>query len=262
MRLLYQIVFLLLAQISAFALYNGNVSLPMMPHRGVFISKNACFGCKAGYELDFVYQSHLELDTQPFSKKQIHDYNSLTQFGVLTLNFNDRVEIFGNLGALSCHWNHRIDSTHKISYKADPSWAWGVGGRAILAYWGDLQLGVNASYVQSHPSLSSVKVNGQAFSHKGAHIDINPWGVGAGVSYRFGWFIPYIGINYLHQILEVEDLDSLAFLLPKEKTQCKNEQPMGLFLGMGVGPEVGFSMNVEARLINEYGCSVSADFKF
>jgi hypothetical protein len=29
-----------------------------------------------------------------------------------------------------------------------------------------------------------------------------------------------------------------------------------------LGPEVGFNVNVEARVINEYGCSVSADFKF
>jgi len=241
-------------QASAFALYNGNVSLPMMPQKGVFISENAVLGFKAGYELDWVYNCHLKLHTSNLPKNQVHDFNSLTQFAVLTLNFIDRVEIFGNLGSLSCHWNHQVNSTHKISYQADPSWAWSIGGRAILAYWGELQFGVNASYLQSHPSLSSLKVNGESFSHKGSHIHLNPWGIGAGVSYRFCWFLPYIGINYLNQTLEVEDLDSLAFFLPKEKTRFKINQPMG--------PEVGFNVNVEARVINEYGCSVSADFKF
>ena len=260
MRFLFQI--LIFAPLSAFALYNGNVSLPMMPERGVFISKNACFGFKTGYELDWVYDCDLDLDTHHLPKKQTHDYASLTQFGVLTLNFNDRVELFGNMGSLSCHWNHRVDATHKISYVGDPSWAWGVGGRAILAYWGDLQLGVNAAYVQSHPSLSSLKVNNQSYSHKHVKIDLNPWQVGAGLSYRFGWFLPYIGIDYLNQTLEVEDLDSLAFLLPRKTTLFKNKHPLGLFLGAGLGPEVGFNINIEARFINEYGCSVSADFKF
>lgn len=262
MRLLYQISLLLLAPLSAFALYNGNVSLPMMPQEGVFISKNACFGFKVGYELDWVYDCDLDLDSHHLSKKQTHDYESLTQFGVLTLNFNDRVELFGNMGSLSCHWNHRVDATHKISYVGDPTWAWGVGGRAILAYWGDLQLGINAAYVQSHPSLSSLKVNGRSYSHKSVKIDLNPWQVGAGVSYRLGSALPYIGIDYLNQTIEVESLKSLAFLLPHERTLFKNKQPLGLFLGVGLGLERGWNVNAEARFINEYGCSVSADFKF
>ena len=262
MRLSAWILGSFLAPFSAFALYNGNPSLPMMPEMGVFISKNACFGVKVGYELDWVYDCDLHLDLHHFSKKQAHHYASLTQFGIATLNFNDRVELFANMGSLSCHWNHRLNSTHQISYVSNQNWAWGVGGRAILAYWGDLQLGVNASYVQSHPSLSSLKVNGQSYDHQRAKIDLNPWQIGAGVSYRFGWFLPYIGMDYINLSIEVEDLDSLAFLIPQEKTFFKNEQPLGLFFGMGVGPEEGFNLNVEARFINENGCSVSADFKF
>ncbi len=262
MRLRSLFLGFLLLPFALFALYNGNPSLPMMPEIGVFISRDSSFGLKLGYEFDWVYDCDLHLDLQHLPKKQTRSYHSLTQFGVVTLNFNDRVELFGTMGALSCQWDHRINSADRIAYESQLSCAWGIGGRAILAYWGDLQLGVNASYAQSNPALSSLKVNGQGYDHKGAKIDLNPWQVGSGLSYRLGWLTPYIGLDYIHLVLEVEDLDSLGFLIPQKKTLFKIENPIGLFGGIGIGPLRGFSLNMEARFINENGCSVSADFKF
>lgn len=262
MRFFYRILLVFFFPGAAFSLYNSNPSMPMMPEQGLFISKESFFGLKAGYELDWIYQCDLKLDLHHFPKKQTHSYRSLTQFGVVTVNFNDRVELFADMGALSCQWHHDLSSSNQIFYKSDFSWMWGIGGRAILAYWGELQLGVNASYAQSHPSLSQLKVNGESYSHDGARVDLNPWQVGAGLSYRFGWFVPYVGLDYLNLTIEVDHLNSLKEVLPKKKTEFKNDQPMGFFLGMGIGPEIGFNVNIELRFINEYGCSASADFKF
>ncbi len=248
-----RILFALLLPLSGFALYNGNPSLPMMPERGVWISKDAWAGLKIGGLVDWVYDCPLEGHGR--------DYHSLGEWGVLTLNFSDRVELYTTLGTLSCSW-HQSHEGSSIFYKTNSEFAWGVGGRAILAYWGELQLSLNAAYEQASPSLSQLRVDGQSYSISGGSVHFNPWQIGAGISYRWGWLVPYIGVDYLNLTLEAEELRSLAFLIPKERSFFSAPQPWGVFFGFGVGPPVGVNLNLEARILSEYAGSVSADFKF
>jgi hypothetical protein len=248
-----RLLFALLLPLSGFALYNGNPSLPMMPERGVWISKDAWVGLKVGALVDWVYDCPLE--------GHGHNYQSLGEWGVLTLNFSDRVELYTTLGTLSCSW-HQSQEGSSISYQTGSDFAWGIGGRALLAYWGELQLSLNAAYEQASSPLSHLNVDGQSYSIAGASIDFNPWQIGAGVSYRCGWLVPYIGVDYLNLTLEAEELRSIAFLIPRERSFFTAPQPWGLFFGFGIAPPVGVNLNLEARILSEYACSASADFKF
>lgn len=262
-RFLFLLPFVLWST-GAFGLYNGNPSLPMMPETGAFISREAWFGVKIGYELDYVYDRKLRMQGQHLehSSKKVHTFNSLRNFGVLTLNFSDRVEIFSTLGVMSCDLSHTPFSDTKISYKTDSAFAWGVGGRAILAYWGDIQVSVNAAYLQSTPSLSSLRVGSSTYSTHGTEFDYTEWQIGMGVSYRFSWFIPYIGADFSNFRTRIEDLDSIRATLPSRHATFKDVYPCGIFLGFGLSPNRAFSVNFEARFINENAVSVTADFKF
>lgn len=262
---LYRLIFLLLLMpLSAIALYNGNPSLPMMPEEGLFISKEHWLGLKAGYEFNRVYDRKLHMEGQHLEHctKKVQKYESLSNFGLVTLNFNDRAELFGSLGSLSSEISHHPFSDTKISYHSGTNFAWGVGGRAILAYWGDLQLSVNAEYVKSHPGLSSLKVNGKSYPTRHAEIDYCEWQVGIGVSYRFNWFVPYIGVDYADFRERIEHLDSIKFLIPSKHVTFKDTYPCGLFLGFGLAAQKAFQLNAEVRFINENAVSLSADFKF
>ena len=93
-------------------------------------------------------------------------------------------------------------------------------------------------------------------------MDFREWQVGAGVSYRIKWFVPYLGVDYSDFRAKIEHLGALHFILPNNHLTLKDSYPMGLFLGFGLSPEKAVNVNVEARLINENAFSVSADFRF
>lgn len=262
-RLLF-LLSLLVLPLHLFSLYNGNPSLPMMPEVGLFIPKEKWIGFKAGYQFDNVYDRKLHMEGQHLDgcRKSVQKYESLTNFGVATINFNDRVEVFGNLGSMSCEISHHPFSDTRISYHTPTHFIWGVGGRAILAYWGDLQVALNAAYAQSDLQLSSLKVNGSSYPKGHAEIDFSEWQVGIGVSYRLKWFIPYIGADYSDFRARIEHLDSIELLIPSKHVTFKETYPLGIFLGFGLSPHRAFSFNAEARFINENAVSLSADFKF
>jgi hypothetical protein len=259
----FHLLFLCLS-VEAFALYNGNPSFPMMPEEGMFIPKEVWFGVKMGYQFDWVYDrrlhiAHRHVDDQ---RREVQEYKSLSNLGVLTFNFNDRAEIFGTLGAMSFELTQHPFEGVKVSCHTQTHLAWGVGGRAILAYWGDLQVSINASYLQSNLPFSSVEVNGRSYPKKHAKAEFREWQVGAGLSYRVAWFIPYLGFDFSDFRTKIEDLSSLKFIFHRNHIVFKETYPMGILLGFGLSPEKGFNINFEARFINENALSASADFKF
>ncbi len=252
----------LLLPLKVCALYNGNPSLPMMPEMGPFISRDAWVGIKVGYEFDWVYSSPLKGQSQHLSDSKAHGYESMQNFGVVTLNFSDRVELFGDVGSMECQLHHAKIEKNRLSYVSKSDFAWEVGGRAIIAYWGDLQFAINAAFLRSDPALSSLKLNSISYSKEKAHIDLTSWQIGLGTSYRFCWCVPYVGVSYTKFRAKVEHLKSLSFLIPSQQVVFENNDEFGVFLGFGIGLNKALSLNMEGRFISENALSISADFKF
>lgn len=264
MRRLQFFLFLFLIPFPLFALYNGNPSLPMMPETGTFIPRNMWIGVKAGYQFDRVYDRKLHF-AGPGShhlRKTVQEYDSLSNLGIVTVNFNDRVEIFTSLGAIWAHLSQHPLSDTKVTYRTHSSFAWGAGARAIVAYWGDLQLSLNAAYLSSNMPLSSLSAGGKSYSTTHSHFNFREWQVGSGISYRVRWFIPYFGIDFSDLHVRIERLNALAFLFPKKHVTFKESHPLGIFLGFGISPDRTIALNFEARVINENAFTLAADFKF
>ena len=265
MRHAIHLFFFLILPLHLFALYSGNPSLPMMPEQGMFISKNYWLGLKVGYEFDYDFNRHLHMVGQGHSlktKRTVDHYRSLVNFGVITLNFNDRVEIFGDLGSMKTSLSHRPFPHTKITYHTHHDFAWGVGGRVLLAYWGDLQFGVNAAYASSNMDLSSIKVNGKHYSPKHANFDYREWQIGIAISYLFDWFIPYIGADFSDFRGKFEDLKSIEAIFPTKHATFKESNRYGPYLGFGFSPYKAIAFNFEARFVTETAVTASAVLKF
>jgi hypothetical protein len=180
---------------------------------------------------------------------------------MLTFNFSDRVEFFSGLGGMRSTLSQHIDAD-RVHYRTDTQFAWSIGGRTLLAYWNNLQFGLEASYLHFFPSIQAISVNGASFAKDNAQLQYHEWQVGAGISYHFWWLFPYIGAKYSNVKAQFMHLQSLKFLFPKKEFTLDNEKQIGLVVGCGLSPERGFAINAEGRFIDETAFTVSADITF
>jgi Chlamydia major outer membrane protein len=233
------------------AMYVGNPSSPMMPEQGVIFS-HSWASLKAGYEFDNIFNRKLKMQTHHLDAED-HKYTSRGQFGVLTLGLGDRVEIYSGLGSLRAELSQKIDGS-RIDYRTDSHFAASVGGRALFAYWGNVQVGLAASYLHFFPSLRSIEVDGTSVEKGDAEMQYHEWQVSVGISYHIWWLFPYIGADYSNVTAKFRNLD-------KDFT-LDNQKHYGVFLGCGLSPEKGFSINAEGRFIDEKAFTISANVRF
>ena len=241
------------------AMYNGNPSSPMMPEQSIFFT-HSWFSLKAGYEFDNVFDRKLKMESHHLHAKD-NKYTSRGQFGVLTMVLCDRVEFYSGLGSLQSTLTQKVDE-ERIYYDLDRHFAWSIGGRALFAYWGDLQFGLTASYLHFFPDLHSISVIRKIFPKDDAELHYHEWQVGAGFSYHIWWLFPYAGVVYSNAQAHFMHLKSLQSFFPKNKFTLESEKNYGIIVGLGLAPEIGFAVNVEGRFIDETALTVSADVRF
>lgn len=247
----------------AYALYNGNPSFPMMPEQGLFISKEGWVTVKAGYEWDDLFDRKLTVkEHRPYLKRRVKEYETMGNFGVVTLGCNDRVEIYGTFGSVKADIHYHPYSEVRLKFETPHHFAWTVGGRAILAYWGDTQLGVDAKYFTFDPQISRLELNGRSINPEGAHYDYQEWQVGLGVSHRVKLFTPYIGLKYSNVRARFHHLKAISWVFPAQHLTMKNKFPIGLFLGCGFSLERALNINFEARVFDETAVTLSTDLRF
>ncbi len=235
---------------SAYALYNANPSSPMMPEQGLFFS-HAWLSLKGGYTFDDVFDRKLKMQNPPDDdvKRDIKKYLFRAQFGVVTIDFGDRMEIYGGLGNMWTKFSQKEFADTTLTLRTQTRFAWTIGGRLLLAYWKDLQFGLNASCLRYSAPLESSPEDG--------HMRYSEWQVGAGLSYHFWWLYPYIGIKFANAWAHYFDLDPLH-----ESFKLKNRKECGLVLGCGLAAEKALAVNVEGRFFDETAFTISADIKF
>ncbi len=245
------------------ALYNGNPSFPMMPEEGLFFKKDTWITIKMGYEWDDVFDRNLKVcGHRPHLKREIKNYAAIGNFGGITLGCNDRVEVYGMFGAEEANVDYEPYSGLQLKFRTDQCLAWTVGGRAILAYWGDVQLGIDAKYFEFNPHIHSLKLNGCAINPGGALYNYREWQIGLGVSYRVSLVIPYVGLKYSDVAAKFHQLKTLSWVFPEKHLTMKNKCPIGIFLGVGLSLDRALNINFEARFYDETAVTASTDIRF
>jgi len=218
-----------------------------MPEQGIFF-KNALLSFEVGYQYDATFARAWK--TENAGEGHVKKFTASDHLGVLTLNIADRVEAYSGLGTMQLHLKQKVHG-ETVNMPSHTAFAWTLGGRVFLAYWGDLNLSVAASYLHFSPSLEH---------HRGkAHY--TEWQVGAGLSYQFRYFYPYFGLKFANARAKFYALSTPLFL-PKESFIIKTKSIPGLFLGCGFAPERGFSIDVEARFIDETSLTAAANLRF
>jgi hypothetical protein len=248
---------------SSFALYTGNPGSPGIPEEGLFLAKESWLRIKAGYEYDHVQNRKVAVISQrSIQVKKIRTVKLLSNFGVFTASINQRLDLYCELGKTGVEISHRLNPQGpEITYQSHSHFAWGGGARAIIAYWGDTQLGLAASYRAVHPDLHAVLVNQDSFLLQKTKMSSSEWQMSLGLYHRFPYFIPYIALQYADFQGKISDLP-LELAFHKRNFCFRNQRSFGVVLGFGLTNQCGLQCNFEARFFTENAYTLSAEISF
>ena len=160
-----------------FGLYTGNPGSPGIPEEGLFLSKESWLRIKMGYEYDHVQNRKLKvLHQNALQVKKLPKAKLTSQFGTFTASINQRLDLYFELGKTHAEFTQRLyPQGPDISYKAHSHFAWGGGGRAILVYWGDTQVGLAGSYRTVRPDLYAILVDQESYSSQKKRASVFLW---------------------------------------------------------------------------------------
>lgn len=248
-RMRYAFLLFLLLFSSASALYNGNPALPAIPEEGFYIAKEAWMAARVGYEGDFVFDHRMN--------RRVHEFQTLENFGTLTLTFIERFEIYGSGGSFWAKMR-RQNQLGLLEARTHSDGVWKVGGRAILWKYGDTFLTLHVGYESASAKLREVTLNGAPLARKGSKLFYHEVEAGLGVAHRIDVFIPYVGVDSSYAKVKLRHLAVEG----EKRILCHNRQPVGFFLGCGLSPGTKFVLNVEVRLVDEQALTLSGDIRF
>lgn len=240
----------------------GNPAAPQLLSEGFFIPYHSWVDGRAGYEGDFVQDGRMEQQ----DSGRVDRYAQSTNAGTLTLNFVDRLDIYGVLGASETRANWRFttpaDAIIRIQMETPYHLLWGIGARAALFEWGKVTLGMGGRYEQTRTDLSWLTMDGASQSVAGTQLKWHEWQVDLDLSYHIDLLTPYIGAKYASAKTHIRHAQTAIGANNAYTVQFDNRTPVGLILGCSLSTGKYFMLNLEARLIDEEAVTVSADIRF
>ena len=152
--------------------------------------------------------------------------------GIVTLNFIDRVEIYGLFGTIKMDLLQRPLPNVQLEYQTNNHFVWGVGGRAILLYWGEVVLGIDAKYLASPLKIDQIFQNSIPRSASGADFHYSEWQIGLGLAYELEFLVPYVGLTYSYVSAELNHIsEDDKFVFTPLKEPITNRDRMTFVVG-------------------------------
>lgn len=161
---------------------------------------------RVGFYGDYVFNAHLEVDSNGTIAKQIRDTRIMTNAGMLIFNAFRFVDVYGTLGTstMSIQTNGTTFSTRNrvLDVMFEPSVTWSIGGRGILYRYKALTFGASAQYQVFHPKVLSFIDQGSGDVHypnSGERFTSHWYQAGIGVTAKAGTkdfqLLPYWGFT-------------------------------------------------------------------
>ncbi len=250
--------------LKAEALYFGNIGEAEIIEEGMFLSKDNWMALKAGYQGDISWDRKLR--AHKGANCEIDQFRIFMNQGVLTLNFADRVDVYGNVGTMNAYVSHRprIEGTrYKREYQSYDHFTWGYGARGILFCWDHTLIGIGAAIQYAHLPMEWESLNGETFNvpyHK-TKLKYNEWQIGGSIAQRIEILTPYFVLEYSRVRAHMKHIPP-ELLLPKGNFKMNNRVYVGLCFGCTISMGNLFDLNIETRWIDEQSASLAANVKF
>lgn len=259
----------------AYALPFGNPADPVLLTEGVFYAGDSCDPCdpcdswfsalsvRIGYQGDFVYNRKMRLKS---SSSTVTTTRIMTNAGVVYLNFGDRVDAYGLVGATNIKMGGDGDAfgaspgAKRFLLASSTDISWGVGARATFLKWGCTSLGVDGKYFRAQPGMSRDVQNDQATRHDTATFKYHEWQVGVGAAHRINKVVPYVGVVWASPRINLSNVSVDSF--GATFGNYKEQHCFGYVVGATLLDCAMASVTGEVRFLSETAASVNAQVRF
>lgn len=244
---------------TAIALPIGNPADPALYQNShICCPWNDYFSVRFGYYGDFVFNRHLKRASGPDKDGVIDRARIITNSGFLALNFCERADLFGTLGASSIRILTPSASNAFIDHEYNSVFSWSVGARAIAWQCGCAILGVEGQYSEFKPETTRLTI-GMSSDYPDAKATVREWQFGVGLAYRISFFVPYVGAKWSR--IRIDNRDALAFetlTIP----DFKNSNHFGYAFGVTLVDCKLATVAAEARFGDEKALAINGQIRF
>jgi len=205
-----------------------------------------------------------------------NDTSLKSAWGAVKINWAwfDRLDTYMRLGTLDWALRDKRPDGTDLRFMTDIEFAWGFGTKALLLKTDKgLGLGLDASYLQSKPDVTKIKLNGDTHTGVGGKGSYKEWQIALGISLDMSEytytdermrFIPYVGVKYSSVDVEA---DGFVSGTKYQVTDAEEESNVGVFVGFDlyfseVSKDEEVGLNVEARAGDELAFSGAITYQF
>lgn len=241
----------------------GNPADPALTTNGIFTAPDTWCTVRVSFLEDYVYRQRCReefnlsdcVSTKTFAKLA-------TNAGMLTFNFEERIDIYGILGASCLQINQEIYSRMRFS--------WGFGGKIILFRTQNFFVGTDIKYFEANQKPLFFLCEGLPFNLAADFkLDYHETQFSLGMCYRIPLMAPYIYVTYL--ISEIEPHPTIALVRwPMNKqllvdAECKSiisHRRWGMTVGATVINANQITLAIESRMFNQNAIDLNLDIRF
>ena len=257
-------IFCLIATNSTYCSYVGNPSFPALTMDGFFTTNASWGSCRIGYEGDFTSDARLEQVST--ANRKVDNFKQDVNSASFTINFLNRCDLFAIAGAAKIKTNWRIETIqtifNQIELETTYDLSWAAGGKILLFEWANTSLGIGGRYYYTRPGISWVTIDGTPTSITDSKCRFRQWQIDCCLSHKIDIFIPYIGCKYLQSRARISGVNAPIADDSSYGISMKNKCNYGLVLGCSLTKGKIFTLNIEARLIDEEAVAISGDVRF
>lgn len=222
--------------------FASSVNLPtgIKSQEGLGLGNNLPVGISAGYLYDHVDKRELNKDAGKVNFDMMG--------GKITATLFNTVDIYTMLGSMQNTEYKASVSKSDYIFSLGDNFMWGLGASAIIHEWKDagIQIFGDGNYREDRNiGVDSATVNGAPATLTGTiSAKWQEWQVALGISKKFQYFIPYLGVKY-------SDIKASAQATVSGTTynsgSVSSKGKVGPFVGVSIIPTKWLSVDVTGR---------------
>lgn len=245
----------------AFAMLVGNPAQPSILDKGIALKYDLC-SFRFGYLDDWVYKQKFQDEFTLEDTTPTRTSTELSTYaGILTLNFKDRLDLYGIVGSSRMQIDQEIFTKRALG--------WGIGAKWVIFREENFFIGMDAKYFETNQKPRYFVIEGAPYNIVSNYrLKYSEVQVAVGMAYRARPFCPYINATYISTkikpqpastLIRLPDVNEIADLQTKSVSSKNN---FGAAIGLTLLDCEKSSLSCEWRGFNQNAVDVNLEVRF